>query len=102
MTKERLVLALIDYRVRIGGRLWLLPQEHISARTRSSHSWGREEWERSIRRDTRLHRIIALKTLPAQKVADADRKRRLLVEAQAASMLYHPNLVTIHYISAAN
>ena len=27
-------------------------------------------------RDTRLHRIIALKTLPAEKVADADRKRR--------------------------
>jgi serine/threonine protein kinase len=35
-------------------------------------------------RDTRLNRVIALKILPAEKVADADRKRRFLVEAQAA------------------
>ncbi len=53
-------------------------------------------------RDTRLHRIIALKTLPAEKVADADRKRRFLVEAQAASRLNHPNIVTIHDISEEN
>ena len=33
-------------------------------------------------RDTRLHRIIALKTLPAEKVADAERKLRFLVEAR--------------------
>jgi serine/threonine protein kinase len=36
-------------------------------------------------RDTRLHRVIALKTLPADKVADADRRQRFLVEAQAVS-----------------
>jgi serine/threonine protein kinase/tetratricopeptide (TPR) repeat protein len=53
-------------------------------------------------RDTRLHRIIALKTLPADKVNDADRRRRFLVEAQAASRLSHPNIVTIHDISEAN
>jgi serine/threonine protein kinase len=53
-------------------------------------------------RDTRLRRIIALKTLPAEKVADADRKRRFLVEAQAASRLNHPNIVTIHDISEEN
>src|SRR5713226_1733319 len=53
-------------------------------------------------RDTRLHRVIALKTLPAEKVADADRKRRFLVEAQAASRLNHPNIVTIHDISEEN
>jgi serine/threonine-protein kinase len=53
-------------------------------------------------RDTRLHRIIALKTLPAEKVADADRKRRFLVEAQTASRLNHPNIVTIHDISDEN
>src|SRR5258707_8537091 len=53
-------------------------------------------------RDTRLHRIIALKTLSAEKVADADRKRRFLVEAQAASRLNHPNIVTIHDISEEN
>ncbi len=50
-------------------------------------------------RDSRLHRIIALKTLPAEKVADADRKRRFLLEAQAASRLNHPNIVTIYDIA---
>jgi eukaryotic-like serine/threonine-protein kinase len=49
-------------------------------------------------RDSRLQRIIALKTLPAEKVADADRKRRFLLEAQAASRLNHPNIVTIYDI----
>jgi serine/threonine protein kinase/tetratricopeptide (TPR) repeat protein len=53
-------------------------------------------------RDTRLNRIIALKTLPAEKVADDDRKRRFLLEAQAASRLNHPNIVTIHDISEEN
>ena len=50
-------------------------------------------------RDTRLNRIVALKTLPIQKLAVADRKRRFLVEAQAASRLNHPNIVTIYDIS---
>jgi eukaryotic-like serine/threonine-protein kinase len=53
-------------------------------------------------RDTRLHRLIALKTLPTENVADADRKRRFLIEAQAASRLNHPNIVTIHDISEEN
>jgi serine/threonine protein kinase/tetratricopeptide (TPR) repeat protein len=53
-------------------------------------------------RDTRLNRVIALKTLPADKVADADRKRRFLLEAQAASRLNHPNIVTIYEISEEN
>jgi serine/threonine protein kinase len=53
-------------------------------------------------RDSRLHRIVALKTLPPETVADADRKRRFLVEAQAASSLNHPNIVTIHDISEQN
>src|SRR6266567_1639239 len=53
-------------------------------------------------RDTRLNRVIALKILPMEKVADADRKRRFLVEAQAASRLNHPNIVTIHDISEEN
>src|ERR1700689_3231868 len=49
-------------------------------------------------RDTRLHRVIALKTLPAEKVSDAERKRQFLIEARAASQLNHPNIVTIHDI----
>jgi serine/threonine protein kinase len=53
-------------------------------------------------RDIRLNRIVALKTLPAAKGADADWKRRFLHEAQAASRLNHPNIVTIHDISEEN
>lgn len=48
--------------------------------------------------DTKLQRIIALKTLPPDKVADADRKKQFLAEAQAASRLNHPNIITIHDI----
>ena len=53
-------------------------------------------------RDTRLHRIVALKTLSAEKVVDDDRKRRFLIEAQAASRLNHPNIVAIHDIFEEN
>ena len=52
--------------------------------------------------DTRLQRVIALKILAADKVADDDRKRRFLVEAQAASKLNHPNIVAIYDISEEN
>jgi TolB-like protein/tRNA A-37 threonylcarbamoyl transferase component Bud32 len=53
-------------------------------------------------RDTRLNRIIALKTLLAEKVGETDRKGRFLLEAQAASKLNHPNIVTIYEISEEN
>jgi serine/threonine protein kinase/Tfp pilus assembly protein PilF len=53
-------------------------------------------------RDTRLHRVIALKTLPAEKVSDAERKRQFLIEARAASQLNHPNIITIHDIFELN
>jgi len=49
--------------------------------------------------DTRLHRIVAIKVLPHEKVADSDRKRRFLVEARAVSALNHPNIVTLHDIA---
>lgn len=53
-------------------------------------------------RDVKLNRLIALKTLNVEKLADADRKRRLLLEAQAASRVSHPNIVTIYEISEEN
>jgi TolB-like protein/Tfp pilus assembly protein PilF len=50
--------------------------------------------------DTRLHRTVAIKVLPADKLGDSDRKRRFLQEARAASALSHPNIVTLHDISS--
>jgi serine/threonine protein kinase len=53
-------------------------------------------------RDTRLNRLVAIKTLPAAKVGDEERKRRFVQEAQAASALNHPNIITIHDIASEN
>jgi tetratricopeptide (TPR) repeat protein/tRNA A-37 threonylcarbamoyl transferase component Bud32 len=50
--------------------------------------------------DTRLHRAVAIKVLPQDKLADDDRKRRFLQEARAASALSHPNIVAVHDISS--
>src|SRR3954467_6856154 len=49
--------------------------------------------------DTRLHRTVAIKTLPRDRVADPDRKRRFMQEARAASALNHPNIVTLYDIA---
>src|SRR5215471_449550 len=48
--------------------------------------------------DTRLHRRIALKLLPAHFTRDEARVRRFEQEACAASALNHPNILTIHEI----
>ncbi|MBL8294613.1 MAG: serine/threonine-protein kinase [Bryobacterales bacterium] len=47
-------------------------------------------------RDTHLDRPVALKLLPASRMADPDRKRRFIQEAKAASALNHPNIITIY------
>lgn len=51
-------------------------------------------------RDTRLNRPVAIKILPQAKLADPDRRRRFLQEAQAASGLNHPNIITVHDLLA--
>jgi len=46
-------------------------------------------------RDTRLGREVAVKVLPADFAADAERRRRFEQEARAASALNHPNIVSV-------
>jgi eukaryotic-like serine/threonine-protein kinase len=50
-------------------------------------------------RDTSLDRPVALKFLPADKLASPERKQRFIQEAKAASALNHPHIVTIHEIA---
>src|SRR5947208_245117 len=47
-------------------------------------------------RDTRLNRDVAVKVLPKDFVADADRLRRFEQEAKTLAALNHPNVLTIH------
>src|SRR5437870_8304891 len=53
-------------------------------------------------RDTKLHRDIVIKTLRGEVASDADRVRRFEQEAQSASALNHPNIITIYDIGSAD
>jgi len=46
-------------------------------------------------RDTRLNRDVAVKVLPRDFVADADRLRRFEQEAKTLAALNHPNVLTV-------
>jgi len=52
--------------------------------------------------DTTLNREVALKVLPADIVADEDRRRRFLREAQMASRLEHTHIGVIHEVGEAD
>ncbi len=49
-------------------------------------------------RDSRLKRMVAVKVLAPGKTRDPVGRRRFIQEAQAASALNHPNIITIHDI----
>jgi len=53
-------------------------------------------------RDTHLDRLVAIKVLPAEKVADPERRHRFVQEAKAASALHHPNIITVHDVAQAD
>ncbi|MDQ3907517.1 MAG: UvrD-helicase domain-containing protein [Acidobacteriota bacterium] len=48
--------------------------------------------------DERLGRVVALKLLPPEALAQADRRRRFLQEARAASALNHPHILTVYEV----
>jgi serine/threonine-protein kinase len=50
--------------------------------------------------DPRLNRMVAIKVLTNASAGDSDRRRRFIQEAQAASGLNHPNIITIYDILA--
>jgi serine/threonine protein kinase/tetratricopeptide (TPR) repeat protein len=52
--------------------------------------------------DTKLGRHVALKLLAPDATSDLTAKRRLLAEAQSASALNHPNIVTIYAIEESD
>ena len=49
--------------------------------------------------DTHLNRVVAIKVLPPDKVADPRLKQRFIQEAKAPGSLNHPNIVTIHDVN---
>jgi serine/threonine protein kinase len=53
-------------------------------------------------RDTRLRRDVALKLLPAELSGDRERLARFEQEAQAASALNHPAIVTVYDIGTSD
>ncbi|MEP7148481.1 MAG: kelch repeat-containing protein [Acidobacteriota bacterium] len=55
-----------------------------------------------LARDRILNRNIALKLLPFYYTQNEDRLRRFQREAQAASALNHPNIITIHELGSVN
>src|SRR3954470_14110542 len=50
--------------------------------------------------DERLGRAVAVKLLPAARASQQKLQARLLREAQAASALNHPGIVTVHDIGS--
>jgi serine/threonine-protein kinase len=52
--------------------------------------------------DARLDRKVAIKLLPSEFTQDAERVRRFMQEAKAASALNHPNIITVYDIGESD
>jgi hypothetical protein len=48
--------------------------------------------------DTRLHRPVAVKLLPAELISDPERRQRFLQEARTAARITHPAIAQIHSV----
>jgi len=82
---------------------WNLPTEPFVGQTVSHYAFleklgagGMGEIYKA--RDSRLNRMVAVKVLSPGKTRDPVGRRRFIQEAQAASALNHPNIITIHDI----
>jgi non-specific serine/threonine protein kinase len=52
--------------------------------------------------DQKLQRTVAIKSLPPESLAEENLRKRLLIEARAASRLNHPNICTIYEVDEAD
>lgn len=66
---------------------------HYRLRERLGSGAMGEVW---LAEDTRLHRLVALKMLPAGHAGDAEAAARLVREARVASSLSHPNVAVVY------
>ena len=48
--------------------------------------------------DTRLHRPVAVKLLPAELISDPERRQRFMQEARTAARVTHPAIAQIHSV----
>jgi len=53
-------------------------------------------------RDENLQRVVALKVLPSDRLADQERRLRFLREARAAASVTHPSIAVVHEVEESD